>query len=685
VTNDVVALDGAKPEAPWRIAIVAGSVLLLELALIRQVPAEIRVISYFTNLVLMATFFGLGLGAMLAARFRLAWTVPVGLLLLVGFIWYGRGLMIYEEAQGVHYWLQYTQMEGVARKVPIFPAAILAFVLSALPFMGLGQALVRVMDQHPRLVAYGWDIFGSLAGTILFAAGSALQLPPWVWPIVIMVVWTAVFERKPLGIAAHLVAGAAFLVLATSPLISHWSPYYLVQHQKEDMGLRVFVNSSFHQFAIDWTAQGDAAKAMQDHMLQKFGRPYATYRELHNGKGPKRVLILGAGTGNDVGVALREGAEEVVAVEIDPAILELGKTENAADPYGSPKVVAINDDARHYLRTSTREFDLIVFGTLDSQTLLSGQANLRLENYVYTAESFADAGRLLATDGMVGLYYSAFQDWLYPRLMSTLQTAYGDHCRLFVNPDHFLFNTTITCAPGNESYREIAELSPIWEKSTPSVDDWPYLYLEHPTIAPIYIKLFAVVGALIFLAFLVLRRMHPVHGLHSNFLFLGLGFTLMEAAAIVRLALVLGSTWTVNALVFASVLLTIFIANLAVLKDRGPSLNVAWIGLGIALAINYWLPLQTLLELASPVREIAAGCLIAAPVFFAAICFSRLFAKEAQTGYALGINLVGAMAGGLLEYLSMLIGMRDVWLVAMTIYLLAWLSTQRASRVQATS
>ena len=76
----------------------------------------------------------------------------------------------------------------------------------------------------------------------------------------------------------------------------------------------------------------------------------------------------------------------------------------------------------------------------------------------------------------------------------------------------------------------------------------------------------------------------------------------MEAAAIVRLALVLGSTWTVNALVFASVLLTIFLANLAVLKNRAPSLNVAWIGLGLALAVNYLLPLQTLLDLSSPIR-----------------------------------------------------------------------------------
>ena len=126
-----------------------------------------------------------------------------------------------------------------------------------------------------------------------------------------------------------------------------------------------------------------------------------------------------------------------------------------------------------------------------------------------------DAGRLLASDGMVGLYYSHFKTGCIDDVH--VKTAYADHCRLFVNPDHFLFNTTITCAPGNDEYREIAELSPIW-KRTSSVDDG-HIYLDTP-IAPIYIKLFAVVGGLIFVAFLLLRRLHPVSGLHANFLLL---------------------------------------------------------------------------------------------------------------------------------------------------------------------
>ena len=49
------------------------------------------------------------------------------------------------------------------------------------------------------------------------------------------------------------------------------------------------------------------------------------------------TLVLGAGTGNDVAVALSEGAEHVDAVEIDPVILELGSRLHPDHPYVSPR------------------------------------------------------------------------------------------------------------------------------------------------------------------------------------------------------------------------------------------------------------------------------------------------------------------------------------------------------------
>ena len=528
---------------------------MLELAFIRQVPAEVRAISYFTNLMLMAAFFGLGVGCMLQHRRSLAWAFPAGLGAVCAFVLATRGLVLYSEAAQVHYWLQYEQALAAAPQVSLFPAALTVFVAAALPFVALGQALAEAMDRFPRLVAYGWDIAGSLAGTILFSLGAWLGVPPWVWPPLVGAVLAVFVFRGPWLKSAALLAGGLFFLFAHSPLPAQWSPYYFVQHQVEERGLRVWVNSSFHQFAVDLAAKDPENSEMREQAVEKFTIPYDVYRQLHNGSSPARVLVLGAGTGNDVNVALGNGAGAVVAVEIDPVILELGKEFNTSKPYSDPRVIAVVDDARHYLKTAAGPFDLVVLGTLDSQTLLSGHANLRLENYVYTAESFAEVRRLLADGGMVAAYYSVFEErspWLFARLYSTMKEAFGKQTRLFRTESKFLFNTIIMGSRELPGFQDSSANREAFGNDFVSTDDWPYLYLEKPTVAPLYLKLLAAITVLIAGAFLLLRKLQPVKGLHANFLLLGVGFTLMESAAIVRLALLFGSTWTVNAVVFCS-------------------------------------------------------------------------------------------------------------------------------------
>lgn len=75
----------AAPAPPplWRIAAISFVALALELAFIRQIPAEVKAISYFTNLVLMASFFGLGLGCILQGKRSLLWLLPAGVLLRI--------------------------------------------------------------------------------------------------------------------------------------------------------------------------------------------------------------------------------------------------------------------------------------------------------------------------------------------------------------------------------------------------------------------------------------------------------------------------------------------------------------------------------------------------------------------------------------------------------------------------
>ena len=660
------------------IAVISFFILALELSLIRQLPAEVKAISYFTNLILLSSFFGLGVGCILQRAVSLAWMLPVGLGLLFVFTFYGRGVVIYEDAADVHYWLQDGPLRSEAPSWPLFPAAMAAFLCSALPFVALGQLLARRMDEHAKLHAYGWDIGGSLLGTAAFALCSALQLPPWIWPPLMMAVWAVVFVRGWVPRFVHLAAGGLFLLFSQAEHPSTWSPYYLVQHEEEDIGLRVWVNSSFHQLALDFRdldSQPEQAPARA--MFRKFSMPYERYRELHEGRSPERVLILGAGTGNDVQVARLNGAKKIVAVEIDPAIYALGREKNPSRPYDDPRVEVHIDDARHFLHNCQDRFDLVVFATLDSQTLLSGVANLRLENYVYTVESFLDAKRLLADDGMVGLYYSVMKPWLFGRIYSTVRRAFDDRAQLAVFPqDQFLFNTVIVAAPGIEEFTASEQLLDDFGNFLPNTDDWPYLYLEKPTIAPVYLKLFAAIGLLIVGAFVLLWRMHPVTGLHADFLFLGTGFTLLESAAIVRLALVFGSTWVVNAVVFSAALMTILLANLLVIKRVAPPLRASWLCLMAAVLINYIFPVQILFNVPVGLRALLAAILIGAPIFFAAVCFSRLFEKQEVIGYPLGVNLVGAMFGALMEYSSMSLGMRNVWLVLLGVYLLAWLASR---------
>ena len=99
---------------------------------------------------------------------------------------------------------------------------------------------------------------------------------------------------------------------------------------------------------------------------------------------PNSVLVLGAGTGNDVAAALRNGANRVVAVEIDPLILRLGKKLHFEQPYSSDRVIPVLNDARSFLQNDSEQFDLIMFSLLDSHTTSSHFTNIRIHKTTST-------------------------------------------------------------------------------------------------------------------------------------------------------------------------------------------------------------------------------------------------------------------------------------------------------------
>ena len=98
------------------------------------------------------------------------------------------------------------------------------------------------------------------------------------------------------------------------------------------------------------------------------------------------VLIIGAGSGNDVSAALQRDADRVDAVEIDGTLMEIAEANHPDRPYDDARVEVHIDDGRAFLERTDRKWDKILFALPDSLTLVPGQSSVRLESYLFTRE-----------------------------------------------------------------------------------------------------------------------------------------------------------------------------------------------------------------------------------------------------------------------------------------------------------
>src|SRR5207245_7146212 len=107
---------------------------------------------------------------------------------------------------------------------------------------------------------------------------------------------------------------------------------------------------------------------------------------------------------NDVAAALANGASHVDAVEIDPAIFDIGRAAHPNKPYDDPRVTIHIDDGRSFLRKTTAQYDLIVYAFVDSLVLHSGYSSIRLESFLFTEGAFRDIAAKLTSNGMFAAY-----------------------------------------------------------------------------------------------------------------------------------------------------------------------------------------------------------------------------------------------------------------------------------------
>jgi SAM-dependent methyltransferase len=702
-----------------RIALLSALIMFLEMLLVRWVGTELRVFAYLQNGVLVAAFLGLGLGCRNARRparllpalaaltaiafvIRDPWRWSLGESVTQGLVAFQDSIVWYGQT-GVQ-WPPYVRSALVSFSL-VFSLALLACVAYA--FRPLGQWLGAWMDAHPKPIpAYTANILGSLLGIAAFVGATVAETRPFTWLLVagtglaLCATW-ADDGRLARACAVGMALGLPLLAWS-EPLPTVWSPYQkltlfpLVQPvgpggQPVTCGEVIDVNNVGYQTMIDLDPAHMAAAPGVYPPAQVRTSHYVLPYEL---VGPReKVLVLGAGSGNDVAAALRAGARTVQAVEIDPAIVALGRRRHPNRPYASDRVTVSVDDARAFFHKANGRYDLIWFGLLDSHTTPSAYANVRLDHFVYTRESFAEMKRLLEPSGVVVLLFQAETRWIAGRLARLVGDTFGEpplaltvksgnQCMgwgglmLIAGAPEAVAPLRARVASDPELWVRRVDLREFPLDTPVTTDDWPYLYLPSPGLPRYHL----LVGLACLLLGLLLRRalFRPGEPVDGAMLLLGMGFMLLEVAGVSRSALLFGTTWTVNAYVVGAIFALILLANLV--ASRWPIPVAGWPAAGLtgsvlALAL---VPTAGLAALPLPLRILLGGGFIALPVFFSGLIFVTAWAATERKDLALGSNLLGSLLGGVASMLSMLVGFRALTLLTLAVYLAAILLLSRA-------
>lgn len=653
--------------AGLRVASYAALILFFELALIRYTAGYVRVFGFYLNFVLIATFLGMGVGLLRSRESdRIQWLAIPTLLLLFGAVALFAETQISVPHDPADYLWGAAEARGAAgtRAIPLAVVTAALFTLCALFFIPLGAGLGVNFSRLPPLRAYSFDIAGSLAGILAFGVLSALRQPPIVWFSVGALFWIALAwpdRRYALSLAATAVVALA-LVRWMSVGREYWSPYYRITVTSPGPFTQVDVNGALHQVALALDSSRATRVPYALRARNGYLRPFAAVPRVDT------ALVVGAGTGNDVAILLELGARHVEAVEIDPVIADLGAIVHPQRPYVDPRVRVHVDDARAFLRKTAQRYDVIVFGTLDSQTLLSGMSSVRLDNYVYTRESFQSARERLKDGGTLVLYHLSGYPYVAAKIYQMVEEAFGAPPGVIM--DHTgLFNLTLVAgAAAPRLPPATADLGTLRQPYAGARDNWPYLYLREPTLPAHYAV--ALAAVLLISTVLIgaaggvaLRR-----GIDGAMFLMGAGFLLVETKSVTEMSLLFGSTWTVNLLVFSSILVMVFVANRIVMRRRPRRVAPLFAALFGVLALAYATPVRALLSFGVVTQWLVGGLLVALPILFASLIFSTLLMRREDGTRALAYNLLGAIVGGVLEYGSMVFGIKSLYLLAAALY-----------------
>jgi spermidine synthase len=678
---------GLNPRYLWlAIFLSAGLSLYLELSIIRWQASVFEFFSFYKNFGLLACFAGLGIGYVLSARRELPLVCCIPLLVMQQVVLLGLRYFPYFDCSASLQALPVLEQlnmgmttdGSMAGAVALYYTLTTMVLLTMLALVPVGQLCGQLMSRMQPVKSYGANLLGSLFGIALMTLCSMLYMPPASWFALIfasLVLWS-LHNRRSATIA--VVASLIGLMTLSWNFSSGWervfSPYQLLERGPGDHGWSmVRAAGLYYQRVMDLSP----ASRLQHQELEQFGRYYDLPYSYH--AAPDSMIVFGSGMGNDVAAALRNGAQHVTAVEIDPCIAYWGKLYHPEAPYNNPRVKLVVNDARAYLRGSDEKYDMIVFGLLDSHSLSGHASSLRIDSYVYTLESLKEARSHLKPGGMLAMSFSSPAPSLTRKLHHMMALAFDGHPPVVIgtldydNGISFLQNKEGTLVPQPLTGTKFTDFTQMLAKERPnaecSTDDWPFFYMPQRCWPLSYLPMLALLVGLTFALnrSLVGKTTAGTAGKNAQFFLLGAGFMLIEAKAITELGLSFGNTWQITGTVIAAVLTLGFVGNLLVQFKRIANPLLAYALVLLMLAAGWWIasnggfpPTFT--------GKLSTIAVLIGPVVFSGIAFSLLIDTEKDVSAAMCWNLLGAMLGGILEYCAMATGYRALYVLAVGIY-----------------
>lgn len=722
-------LEKIREDASIKLFIVSVASLFLELMLIRWISTEVRIFAYLQSSVLVVCLMGLGMGcfqsyAAIDLRRMFLPLSAIGVLLSIPFARNSLAAIsqILATFGNFHIWFMQPEMGDQ----PVFWGLTLLWALGFtsmflfmvwVAFIPMGQMIGRLIEDHnSTVVGYSINVAGALVGIALFTLLSTIGTGPTTWVLVLTLMLLYLAFTYPVGRKLNLALALAIPLVVTIGQTAQlgdeivWSPYQKLQYvtmtdTEPSNGhaytrRRIYVNNTGYQEAFDLRrVTVNNAPGIFDQSMQGFSQydlPLLFKRQ------PEKVLIVGAGSGNDAAGALRNGAQHVTAVEIDPAIIELGKRHHPEAPYVSERVKIVNDDARSFFAFTKERFDLIVFGLLDSHTT-GTMTNARLDHYVYTIESLSRARELLTPGGVMVLTFEANKPYIADRINTSLKrvfaaspivfripnTSYGWGGVMFVVGDSGVIQDALKNVAGLAAHvSRLQESSPIsFSGATePTSDDWPYLYLETRTIPPLYGVLTVIMLFIFFVSGRYVGLEKPISNWgrqELHFFFMGASFMLLEVMMISKSAVALGSVWTVNAVIIGGILSMVLVANWIKAKvPHMPMLPIYGL-LMVSCVMLFFIDLSAIAHLPYVGRAFAIAAVATIPMLFSSIVFIDSFDKVDNKSRALGANLFGALVGALLQSISFLTGIHFLVLLVGVGYLTAIALAPASQRMRA--